>query len=138
VQRISDEAVSAARAKIAAGTTLRAAAAEIPCAPSTLSVRIRKAEAAEADSRGRVPLSEQELLAAGRPEYLLELKRIALGLETSTRDRLSALKELLRLEPAGSKEPEFGSVWHVYPDEIVPGEAREAPGAEPGNGLATP
>ena len=65
-KRISDEEVSAARAKIAAGATLTSAAAEIPCAPSTLSVRIRKAEAAEAGARDRVPISEQELLAAGR------------------------------------------------------------------------
>lgn len=101
VKRISDEEVSAARARIAAGATLRSAAAEIPCAPSTLSVRIRKAEAAEADTRGRVPLSEQELVAAGRPEYMLELKRIAFGQDSSARDRLSAIKELLKLEPAG-------------------------------------
>jgi len=128
VQRISDEEVSAARAKIAAGATLRSAAAEIPCAASTLSVRIRKAEARESATRGRLPLSEQELLAAGRREYVLELKRIALGPDTGTRDRLSALKELLRLEPAGSEELELGSVWHVYPDEIVAEKESDAPG----------
>jgi hypothetical protein len=47
-QRISDEQVQAARQQIAAGSSLRAAAAAIPCAASTLSVRIRKAEQAEA------------------------------------------------------------------------------------------
>jgi hypothetical protein len=42
-QQFSDEQVADARRKIAAGTSLRAAAAEIRCAPSTLSVRIKKA-----------------------------------------------------------------------------------------------
>ncbi len=122
-KRISDEQVRAARAKIAAGATLRSAAAEIPCAPSTLSVRIRKAEAAEGGARERVPLSEQELLAAGRPEYIVELKRIAFGPDTSTRDRLSAIKELLKLEPAASeKGVEFGSVFYVLPDGTVRAE----------------
>ena len=55
-----------------------------------------------------------------------------------TRDRLSALKELLRLEPAASEELELGSLWHVYPDRIVRGEAGEAPGGEHGDGLGTP
>src|SRR6266849_4399368 len=50
-QRISDDEVAAARKKIAAGASLRSAAAEIPCAPSTLSLRIKKAAEAEADAR---------------------------------------------------------------------------------------
>ena len=50
-QRFSDEQVAAARRRIADGWSLRAAAAEIGCAPSTLSVRITKAEAAEAAAR---------------------------------------------------------------------------------------
>src|SRR5712691_11372715 len=50
-QRISDGEVAAARKKIAAGASLRSAAAEIPCAPSTLSLRIKKAAEAEADAR---------------------------------------------------------------------------------------
>jgi hypothetical protein len=49
-QQISDEDVVAAREKIARGASLRSAAADIPCAPSTLSVRIKKAKAAEAAS----------------------------------------------------------------------------------------
>ncbi|HLG07579.1 MAG TPA: hypothetical protein VI409_02790 [Gaiellaceae bacterium] len=131
-KRISDEQVNAARAKIAAGATLRSAAAEIPCAPSTLSVRIKKAEAAEG-TRGQALLSEQELLAAGRPEYLLALKRIGLGLVAgaSPRDQLTALKELLRHEPVAAAENAYGSVWHVYPDRIVPEEETDAPGAAP-------
>jgi len=46
-QRVSEDEVTAAREKIAAGASLRAAAAEIPCAASTLSTRIKKAEQAE-------------------------------------------------------------------------------------------
>lgn len=58
-QRITEEEVTAARRKIAAGATLRSAAAEIPCAPSTLSVRIKKAEAAD-DARGRAAVRYDE------------------------------------------------------------------------------
>jgi hypothetical protein len=50
--RITESEVAAARDAIAAGSSLRSAAARIPCAPSTLSVRIRKAEAAEAEAWG--------------------------------------------------------------------------------------
>ena len=59
-QRISEEQVAAAREKIAAGASLRSAAAEIPCAPSTLSVRIKKTQAAEAHARGEVAIGENE------------------------------------------------------------------------------
>ena len=59
-QRISAEQVAAGRAKIAGGGSLRAAAAEIPCAPSTLSVRIKKAEAAEDEARRRTGLPARE------------------------------------------------------------------------------
>jgi hypothetical protein len=55
-----DEQVAAARSKIAAGTSLRAAAAEIGCAPSTLSVRIKKAEAAEADAGVRLGIGDRQ------------------------------------------------------------------------------
>jgi hypothetical protein len=47
-KQYSEEQVAAARKKIAAGASLRRAAREIPCAPSTLSLRIRKAKQAEA------------------------------------------------------------------------------------------
>jgi len=63
-QVISEDDVAAARQKIAAGASLRSAAAEIPCAPSTLSVRIKKAEAAEDDARGAAAIGEGEDLAA--------------------------------------------------------------------------
>src|SRR6266536_1153810 len=60
-KQVSDEQVAAARSKIAAGTSsLRAAAAEIGCAPSTLSVRIKKAEAAEADARVRLGIRDSK------------------------------------------------------------------------------
>jgi hypothetical protein len=52
-KRVTDEQVASAREQIGQGTTLRAAAAEIPCAPSTLSYRIKKAEQAETADRGR-------------------------------------------------------------------------------------
>jgi hypothetical protein len=46
------------------------------------------------------------------------LKRIALGYDpsASARDRLSAIKELLKLEPAASQPAAVGAVFHVYPD----------------------
>ncbi len=59
-KQFSDEQVAAARGKIAAGGSLRAAAAEIGCAPSTLSVRIKKAEAAEAEARARAGIRDRE------------------------------------------------------------------------------
>jgi hypothetical protein len=49
-KRISDEQIAEARQKIAAGMTLRAAAAEIPCAASTLSYRITRVEKQEEES----------------------------------------------------------------------------------------
>jgi hypothetical protein len=60
-KQYSDEQVAAARSKIAAGTTsLRAAAAEIGCVPSTLSARITKAEAAESEARVRLGIRDHE------------------------------------------------------------------------------
>jgi hypothetical protein len=57
-QRITDEQVAAARKTIAAGASLRSAAAEVPCAPSTLSDRIKKAEAGEADALARAGIDK--------------------------------------------------------------------------------
>jgi hypothetical protein len=51
-RRITESEVGVAREAIAAGASLRSVAAKVPCAPSTLSVRIRKAEAAEAEACG--------------------------------------------------------------------------------------
>ena len=47
-KQYSDQQVAAARKKIADGKSPRRAAREIPCAPSTLSLRIRQAKQAEA------------------------------------------------------------------------------------------
>jgi hypothetical protein len=49
-RRITEEQVAAARKKIAAGASLRSAAADVPCAPSTLSARITQAEVAEREA----------------------------------------------------------------------------------------
>jgi hypothetical protein len=57
-QRFTEEEVTAARKKIAGGASLRSAAGEIGCAPSTLSVRIKKAEAAEAAARARAGIGD--------------------------------------------------------------------------------
>jgi len=65
-KQFSDDQVAAARGKIAAGGSLRAAAAEIGCAPSTLSVRIKKAEAAEAEARARAGIRDREPPPPGR------------------------------------------------------------------------
>src|SRR6266702_1555464 len=62
-QRITDEQVAAARRTIAAGASLRSAAAELPCAPSTLSDRIKKAEAGEAEALARAGI---DLSGGGR------------------------------------------------------------------------
>jgi hypothetical protein len=65
-QQFSGEQVAAARQAIADGSSLRAAAAQIGCAPSTLSVLIKKAEAAEADARGRLGIRERQPPQAAR------------------------------------------------------------------------
>ena len=78
-QRISEDDVTAARKKIEAGASLRSAAAEIPCAPSTLSVRIRKAEAAEADAGGGAVNGENKHHAAHRDSELPDARLLAAG-----------------------------------------------------------
>ena len=107
-QRISAEQVAAARAKIAAGASLRAAAAEIPCAPSTLSVRIKKAEAAEDEARRRAGLPVREPAEAVGP---VEVLRGALNATKANGQpdwaiRVSAARTLAALRPE-----------EVYPDE---------------------
>ncbi len=76
-QRISEDDVTAARNKIAGGASLRSAAAEIPCAPSTLSIRIKKAEQAEAEARERAGIRDNEHRAAQRWPEDPELRAIA-------------------------------------------------------------
>ena len=76
-QRISEDEVTAARNKIAAGASLRSAAAAIPCAPSTLSARIRKAEQAEADALDRAGIRDNGQRAAQRARAGREPRAIA-------------------------------------------------------------
>ena len=76
-QRISEDDVTAARNKIAGGASLRSAAAEIPCAPSTLSIRIKKAEQAEAAARERAGIRDNEQRRAQRAPEDPELRAIA-------------------------------------------------------------
>lgn len=61
--------------------------------------------------------SELKPQAAGRADYLRELQRIALGHDptASTRDRLTALTELLKLDSSAGKKA-VGAVYNVYPD----------------------
>lgn len=112
-QRISDEAVKLARDQIAAGQSLRAAAAAIGCAPSTLSLRIRKAETAEArlalavDGQKGSRKSAKRLRQGEEGEALddpVEVLRSALSARRSDgepdwRVRISALKLLAALRP---------------------------------------
>jgi hypothetical protein len=128
-QRYSDEQVEAAREKIAAGLlSLRAAAAEIGCAPSTLSVRIRKAEAAEADARlrvgaGRPPregargAAEAVALAAGVEGKVGPIEALRGALQATRANgqpdwptRVSAAKALASLRPE-ELEPETEEQW---------------------------
>jgi hypothetical protein len=60
-KRITVSEVAAARDAIAAGSSLRSVAATIPCAPSTLSVRIAKAKAAEAEAGGPTAIGTTEV-----------------------------------------------------------------------------
>lgn len=105
-QRITEGEVSAAREAIAAGASLRSVAAKIPCAPSTLSVRLRKARADEAgalasQSGGDGTAGEDH---GGRAVDPLEILRSAL-LATKTNGqphwptRLAAVRMLATLRP---------------------------------------
>src|SRR5439155_24742285 len=59
-QQCSDAPVAAARQATAAGRSLRAVAAQIGCAPSTLSERIKKSKAAEADARALLGIRDRQ------------------------------------------------------------------------------
>jgi hypothetical protein len=120
-QQFSDEQVADARRKIAAGTSLRAAAAEIGCAPSTLSVRIKKAEAAEADARVgvgiRVRKREDTVAAGGDPVEVLRGALLATKAngQPDWRIRVSAARMLAALPSEASEpEPEPDSATLVY------------------------
>jgi hypothetical protein len=144
-KQYSDEQVVAAREKIAAGTSsLRAAAAEIGCTPSTLSVRIKKAKVAEADARIRLGIrdrkpapprrrgAESEPPASAAPEGSLaaegdpvEVLRGALQATKANGQpdwqiRLSAARMLAALPPE-EPEPEPESETVVY--DLPPGSS---------------
>jgi hypothetical protein len=145
-KQVSDELVAAARRKIAAGTSsLRAAAAEIGCAPSTLSVRIRKAEAAEADARVRLGIGDREpppprrrragseppargapegALAEGDPVEVLRgaLQATKANGQPDWQIRVSAARTLAALPPEEPEpEPEPDSATLVY--DLPPGSS---------------
>jgi hypothetical protein len=120
-QRITESEVSAARKAIAAGASLRSVAAKIPCAPSTLSVRLKKAMADKADGEVGVRTNGSGEHDAGHTAAKpLEILRSAL-LATKTNGephwptRLAAVRMLATLRPEefdGSKgeqrkEPEI-------------------------------
>jgi hypothetical protein len=127
-QQFSDEQVAAARRKIAAGTSLRAAAAEIRCAPSTLSVRIKKAEAAASDARVRVGIPvrtrEDTLAAGGDPVEVLRgaLQATKANGQPDWQIRVSAARMLAALPPEEPEpEPEPDSATLVY--DLPPGSS---------------
>jgi hypothetical protein len=93
-QRITDEQVAAARRKIAAGASLRSAAAEVPCAPSTLSDRIKKAEAVEADALARAGIDNSGARRVKRTGKTREgaVRDDALGPVEVLRGALSAIR----------------------------------------------
>jgi hypothetical protein len=127
-EQFSDEQVADARRKIAAGTSLRAAAAEIGCAPSTLSVRIKKAEAAEADARVRVGIRvrkrEDTVAAGGDPLEVLRgaLQATKANGQPDWQIRVSAARMLAALPPEEPEpEPEPESATLVY--DLPPGSS---------------
>jgi len=127
-QQFSDEQVAAARGKIAGGTSLRAAAGEIGCAPSTLSVRIKKAEAAESDARVRVGIRvrkrEGTVAAGGDPVEVLRgaLQATKANGQPDWQIRVSAARMLAALPPEEPEpEPEPDSATFVY--DLPPGSS---------------
>jgi hypothetical protein len=127
-QQYSDEQVADARRKIAAGKSLRAAADEIGCAASTLSVRIKKAEASESDARVRVgirpPKREGTVAAEGDPVEVLRgaLQATKANGQPDWQIRLSAARMLAALPPEEPEpEPELDSATLVY--DLPPGSS---------------
>jgi hypothetical protein len=71
-RRITEEQVAAARKKIAAGASLRSAAADVPCAPSTLSARITQAEVAEREALELAGIGKRGRLQSRRDREKIE------------------------------------------------------------------
>ena len=154
-QRISDEQVRAARSKIEAGeVSLRAAATEIGCAPSTLSERIKQAKAAEADALTRAGIGKRGARRSQRPdanadlpanaaEAAAELEPIEIlrGALNATKTngqpdwptRISALRILAALRPEElepEQEEDETPATVVY--DLPPGSAPVLHSAQPG------
>jgi hypothetical protein len=91
-QQITDEQVAAARKKIEAGASLRSAAAEVPCAPSTLSDRIKKAEAAELEAVDRAGIRRGGRYQARRARKKLSDADDFMGPVEVLRGALSAMR----------------------------------------------
>jgi hypothetical protein len=139
-QRFSGEQVAAARRAIAAGSSLRAAAAAIGCAPSTLSVRIKQAEAAEADALFRLgggarqpPLRARGRGAAKPTAAELEPVEVLRGALQATKAngqpdwqiRLSAARALEALdreqgEPEPLSDPDYALIVYDLPPDSSP------------------
>jgi hypothetical protein len=141
-QQISEADVTAARNQIAGGASLRSAAAHIPCAPSTLSLRSRKAEQAEAAARERAGMrdnpdqpTDPELHATAAGDGLagdvgpVEILRGAL-LATKTSGepdwptRVSAARALAQLRPeevAPKTEPVQPAAPSIVVYDLPPG-----------------
>ena len=124
-QRISEDDVTAARKKIEAGASLSSAAAEIPCAPSTLSVRIRKAEAADADARGEAAIGENKHRAAHRDSKLPDARLLAAG-EGTLPGAVGPVETMLKLvsdADASSEQPPTSPSAHMFRYKPADGES---------------
>jgi hypothetical protein len=91
-RRITDEQVAAARKKITAGASLRSAAAEVPCAPSTLSDRITQAEVAEREALELAGIGKSGRSRSGRDRERIEEGDGVLGPVEVLRGALSAMR----------------------------------------------
>lgn len=123
-KRVTDEQIATARQRIAEAATLRAAAAEIPCAPSTLSYRIKKAGQAEGAAAG------------GDDDASPDAALSARGEERSGADRVGPL-EILRLALQATKangQPDWSTrisaaraLAALRPQELEPMAPKEIP-----------
>jgi hypothetical protein len=130
-RRISEDEVSAARKKIAAGASLRGAAREVPCAPSTLSLRLRKAKQAEAHAPAELlspeaaePRSDDTpndpaLAEATLRELAASAKSEPVGLRAalSLANRAEPLDELGDDEP--DAQPDYDALRDNHPEAAV-------------------
>ena len=96
-QRISDEQVQAARRRIDSGeVSLRAAAGEIGCAPSTLSERIKQAKDAEAEALARAGVGDPKARPSRRPRANADLPASAAEVEEDQLGPIELLRAAMR------------------------------------------